>query len=55
MVFIKKKVLLLFFNPFTPESDQLKFPLQPHQKYYTTQQGTTKKELFSLSLGQAAA
>ena len=26
------------FNPFTPKSDQFQiFPLQPHQKYYTTQ------------------
>ena len=25
------------FNPFTPKSDQFKFPLQPHQEYYITQ------------------
>ena len=28
-------LICLDFNPFTPKSDRFKFPLQPHQKYYT--------------------
>ena len=30
-------IVSISFNPFTLKSDQLKFPLQPHQKYYITQ------------------